>query len=172
MFGGSDDRKDRRTSVEEFKQIFEKEIQSQLYPIFMRGFKHSYDSYKKMYQTKNVDRDIISTSFIQVLNNLGFAQDVKEEERLKEAEYLGNALGIFLAIIDYGICSVNYILKPWDANEYIGDVTEIRKRLDNLKRNIKVAYIKKRTQKIAKRHIGTLPKEKMDLLLKIANVFI
>ena len=187
--------KDENVTVEEFLEIFknfEKSKKAQLLRIFVKNFRASYrktiDKLSKAnvnVRSKLVGKDEIDTvdswgdqssrAVSIIMQELEFIKEYIKNFRDYSAdsvECLGNAMGIFMAVLDYGIVSTSmYRFSPQSANQIIGLCTQISNQLTIIDKETKHKYIRKRIEKIARKHAGYISDDQKLLIARISSLF-
>jgi len=189
---------DKSAAKAAFMQIFETtdrekslELLKRLTPIFVGSFVKNYHSVKKIfveleefYRTKKIVEktffDKILYNFSLSLNGILLASAEKEKNQDRCAEYLGYSLGIFLAVVEYGITSTSYRdgINGWKHGPdqfrklILDNVKDISGYLKAMNKSIKQKFIMNRIEKIARKHVNTLSKQQQELISSIAAMFV
>ena len=152
----------------EFLEIFGKtsEVErKKLIPIFVRGFKAGYNVTRRSDESRVVINNIESAETLT-----GNVVRMKGKwNPIQQAKVLGEALGIFLGAVEYGIPKIEL---SNEGQSYILEiVSQLSLSLRVLNKNIKLKFIQNRIKVIARKHGGQLSRDKQILYAKIAATF-
>ncbi|MDO8656400.1 MAG: hypothetical protein Q7K45_04120 [Nanoarchaeota archaeon] len=143
----------------------DKKIKAKLDRIFLKRFLNYYHYYKKAFRDP---LDIVNM-LVEITTALQSLSDKAKKITLeRQAEILGESLGEFLAIMDYGI-------PQWNQNRKNTDIVKqcqaIGFFLKALRKSIRPTFIKNRIERIAAEHAGKLSIEQQKLFTDIAVIF-
>ena len=157
--------------------------------IFVREFKNAYDYYKKrIIETERTHAGVIpnyspfsgilfqgtdsSLQYIsKIINILPYKDKYTPNEYLDRiARGCGNALGSFLAIIEYGITSKEFDIDC--STKILNDAKCLASYLKIINKKVKLKFIRNRLMKIRKKHGVYAQNDKQkELIAKIAGCF-
>ena len=110
-----------------------------------------------------------------ILPRLKFALEYVQNFRgwnREDVQYLGGAVGVFMAVMEYGLPSTTCrAIKPEHRTEILNYSQQFSNHLQIIEKSTKQKFLKKRIAKIAKHHAGELTDEQKKLIIDIASLF-
>ena len=186
------DSKDEKAGIEENMGIF-KDADKKLIYIFNVAYKKRYKEIKaELARTKEKYENEDNHYKISVLQQqfydkykkyldlavvyFGIRERLSPNEKTpqKDADQIGNLLGLVLALIDHGITSSifkDYCDKYGTKLNLLDNFKEIQLGLKEINKNVKHDFIVSRIKKIAKKNAGRLSNNQKEFLARIAYIF-
>lgn len=190
------DKKDLDAAAEEALRILnaaetDESRRKRLILIFVKAFKGTYSYCKKhliMCQDLpdrvmgNITSTPISTATYEFLQSAAHYvhSSVSSNDQKSIASNLGNALGYFLASVEYGIVSSRFgsvisneksYFRDLNIKNKVGFAESIAADLKKMNKSIKPEFIRRRLEKIAKKHGTELNEWQKKILAYIVAVF-
>ena len=162
-----------------FRDLF-KDGDERMQPAAAKKFLKSY-----LWAYKDVSRSEYRPDDASILRNMArsrqllISYDPQKQSFLEHADILGQALGVFMATIDHGILNETFLLDKYTvtvdgifgANLIVRKITEIATQLQRINVKVDHAIIRRKISFINRHYRGKLPRDKQELLAKMAAAF-
>lgn len=174
--------RDESSVLKDFIKLMEvepenkQEVEKVLVPIFLRRFVNGYKAIKKFCaEAKDKPKEMMDLD-IWVSQAAGSIPSANSRLEPKDkAHYLGNALGLGLGFVEFGIVSETYkqvAENPSNTKRVLGYYTQIKDKMREINKSVRQKFIARRLEKINKKNAGKLSKEQQILITKIAVIFL
>ena len=171
----SEEGRDIAAAETEFLAIFEREdekIRKEMAIPFLKEFLKYYKYAKILFKSQEnyTDGELQKKTqnlFLNAMNTLEISGNTTESK----AKNLGKAFGEFLGAMEFGITHERLYLFKSDFESYLAIINDIAKRLHMLGNKVRLNFIQRRVQRIAREHGRTLTADKKKFIAAVAAIF-
>ena len=153
-----------------------KECRREFYIYFRARYKYGKETLTDANRLSAISGEISEIIF-SCLNSA--IKNIKEVSSFKaktinkktQAIHLGSALGLFLAVVDFGLTAGSFDCNPGEYQRILSMSRMTREWLDRINKRVKHTFIRNRIIRIAKKHANSLTENKKRLIVEIAVIF-
>lgn len=167
--------KDLEAAERGFLQIFkehEKPLREKLMRKFLYSFKNEYDRGKAQFNAPGKSHETLKADIgFHIISASHFMEAVFKGkiDKNSEAEFLGRALGIILAMFEYGIIKLEPDQELYD--HILKLAYQWAYTLKSVNKSITLRFIEDRIETIAKKNVGQITRRHEQLLARVAAIF-